>query len=188
MNDKRRHPIAWLALAILLAAALLPAQAQAADPAWRGEYYPNRWLAGTPIMVRDDSAINFNWGAGSPGPYLPADSFSIRWTRVVPFEGGRYRFTAQSDDGIRLFVDGALVIDQWEDQAGATHTADRDLAAGDHSLRVEYYENTGGALVHVSWARIDGPAPTPPPTSAEGWRGEYWSNPWLSGSPTLRAR
>lgn len=182
MNQKRNR-FAWsislCALVTLVATAFAPMTAQAADATWRGEYYPNRWLAGAPVVVRDDPAINFDWGAGSPHPYLPADGFSARWTRVVYFEGGRYRFTAQSDDGIRLFVDGALVIDEWQDQAGSTFTIERNLATGDHSLRVEYYENSGGALARVSWTRIDGPSPEGP------WRGEYWNNPWLSGAPSV---
>jgi hypothetical protein len=165
--------------AALCVLVLSPSVVNATDPAWRGEYYPNRWLAGAPIVVRDDPNINFDWGAGSPHPYLPPDGFSARWTRVVFFEGGRYRFTAQSDDGIRLFVDGALIIDEWQDQAGATFSVERDLRTGDHSLRVEYYENVGGAMARVSWSRVDAP---PPPAA---WRGEYWSNPWLSGAPTL---
>jgi len=170
--------IALLAMAVLLITALAPAQARAADSAWRAEYFPNQWLTGAPIVVRDDPTLDFNWGAGSPHPSLPADRFSARWTRAVYFDGGRYRFTVQADDGVRLFVDGALLLNEWQDQNGPTFTVERDLATGDHALRVEYYENTGGALVRVSWTRLDAPV-------SGAWRGEYFANPWLSAGPSL---
>jgi single-stranded DNA-binding protein len=179
-TGRRWRLASLLILAAMVWGALLPLPAAAADPAWRGEYYPNRWLAGAPIVVRDDAAINFDWGQGSPHPYIPPDGFSARWTRSVNFDAGKYRFTVQADDGIRLFVDGVLVINQWQDQAASTFSVERTLSAGDHALRVEYYENTGGAMARVSWVRVDAP---PPPEGV--WRGEYFSNPWLSGAPTF---
>src|SRR5262249_6067610 len=77
---------------------------------WRGEYYTNATLTGSPAMVRDDGDgfLNLNFGGGSPG--LPcgvnADSFSARWTRTVNFAQDIYRFSVTGDDGVRLYVDG----------------------------------------------------------------------------------
>ena len=69
---------------------------------WRGEYYTNRDLTGSPAVVRNDAEINFNWGGSAPSTSLPADGFSVRWTRHVPFQGGSYRFYVRSDDGVRV--------------------------------------------------------------------------------------
>ena len=174
------------AVAILLAvtallAWLTPAPAAAAvnDTGWVGEYFTNMSLAGSPLLVRVDSAIDFNWGAGSPDPRIAPDRFSARWSRYVYMDAGRYQFTVEADDGVRLWVDGALVIDRWQDQPPTTYVAQRDLSAGTHSLRVEYYENLGGALIRFWSQKID----TAPGTS--DWLGEYYNNMALAGLPVL---
>ncbi len=184
MNASRMRRLALvlpLLLVLLLSGVVGPAPVRAADTVWLGEYYANPWLMGPPVVVREDSEVNFNWGTGSPDPLVPADNFSVRWTRKLAFEAGRYRFTTETDDGVRLFLDGQLIIDQWRDQPATVYTVERDLSAGTHSLRMEYYEASGGAIARLSWKRID--APTPVPTGP--WRGEYFANPFLSGSPTL---
>ncbi len=145
--------------------------------AWRGEYYANQNLAGAPTLVRYDRDIRFNWGTGSPAPGLPADHFSIRWTQTAHFDGGLYHFTATVDDGIRVFVDGQLLIDQWKVTAATTYEAGIELAAGDHSLRVEYFEAGGVAEVTLDW--------TPSGPVGAGWRGEYFNNRALAGAPVL---
>ncbi len=144
--------------------------------AWRGEYYGNRFLSGSPTLVRDDAAVNFTWGYAAPATGLPADAFSARWTRTVAFPAGTYRFHAASDDGVRVWLDGVQIIDQWRDAAGVTYTADWAMTAGNHVLRVEYYENTGTARIQVWWEKV---------VSYPDWKGEYWSNRTLSGGPSL---
>ena len=64
-------------------------------------------------LVRYDQAIDFSWGADAPAENLPADGFSVRWTRDVRLDQGRYRVHAVVDDGVRLYIDGALVIDSY---------------------------------------------------------------------------
>jgi hypothetical protein len=142
---------------------------------WRGEYFANRWLGGSPALVREDAHVDFDWGPGSPGPGIPNDDFSVRWTRTVQLQPGDYRFRVTSDDGIRLYVDDRLVIDQWWDHPAQTFTAYLRLTAGKHMLVVEYYEHTQRATVHVSWEMV-------PP---ESWTGEYYDNPQLQGLPRL---
>jgi hypothetical protein len=144
---------------------------------WRGAYYANRRLSGTPSMVRNDADIDFQWGYGSPAPGIPVDGFSARWTQTPNLEGGLYCFTATSDDGIRVYVDGRRIIDQWHDHPARTYVAAVQLAAGRHDLAVEFYENKGHATARVSWERVQG---TP-----MRWQGEYYANRWLSGSPTI---
>jgi len=121
---------------------------------WRGEYFTNPNLQGAPALARNDSSIDFDWGSGSPAPGLPADNFSARWSRTLPFADGRYRFTVQVDDGARLWLDGRLLIDQWGEGSARTFTAESDLAAGNHTARLEYLELGGGALVKLTWQRL----------------------------------
>jgi hypothetical protein len=143
---------------------------------WRGEYYPNRHLTGDATLVRDDREINFDWGTGSPAAGVPADGFSVRWTRTASFRGGLYRFYAHSDDGVRVWLNGELIIDRWHDAANVTYSAERTLSAGDHTIRVEYYENNGTASVRFYWEMEE---------SYPDWQGEYWSNREMKGRPGL---
>jgi hypothetical protein len=147
-----------------------------APEGWRGEYFANRNLTGPPALVRTDPHIDFDWGFGAPARGLPSDNFSIRWTRTVYLEAGTYRFTATSDDGVRVWLDGELIIDQWREQGATTFTADRTVSAGHHNLRVEYFEARQTARIRFSWDRIADP---------DGWRGEYFANRNLSGAPVL---
>ncbi|MFI5845306.1 PA14 domain-containing protein [Catenuloplanes sp. NPDC051500] len=114
---------------------------------WAGEYFGNVGLTGAPLVTRDTDAVDFDWGAGSPDPRLPADNFSARWTRTSDYAAGTYRLSATADDGVRVRVDGRLVIDAWRDQAPTTYTADVVLTAGEHTVVVEYYEHGVAALV-----------------------------------------
>jgi PKD repeat protein len=122
---------------------------------WRGEYYNNPNLSGAPALVRNDVAISFNWGAGAPAAGLPADNFSARWTRNLSFPAGLYRFELTIDDGVRVWVDNNLIIDQWRDSSPATYVAEARLSQGTHSVRIEYYERTGGALIDLRWQRVN---------------------------------
>jgi len=144
---------------------------------WRGEYYDNRWFRGSPFR-HDVDAIDFNWGYGSPAPSIPSDGFSVRWTRTAYFNAGTYRFTASSDDGIRVYVDGQQVVKGgWYDHPTRTFVGEITLKEGEHQIVVEYYENAGLATAKVTW----GPASSP----SDGWNGEYFDNPSLSGAPLL---
>ena len=177
-------------LALLLALLPATANAAAADTAWRGEYFANQDLSGSPVLVRSDANLNFNWGWGAPNSKLPADHFSVRWTRSANFSAGAYRFNVSVDDGVRLFVDGQPLIDQWRITAPITHTASINLAAGAHLLKVEYYENTERAQIRVWWERGAAATPAPavtwhPPAVVGAWQGRYYDNKTLSGDPSF---
>ncbi len=155
----------------------------AAPPAiinWKGEYFNNTTLFGSPILVRDDQRIDFNWGTGSPSTnMIPADQFSARWTRSIFLEAGTYRLTARGDDGIRVWINGQLVINQWHEAQGQIYTADVNLPSGSASFQVEFYENLGGAIAYLDYQKISGGG------SSGNWRGEYFNNRNLTGTPTL---
>jgi len=146
---------------------------------WNGAYWNNRNLAGSPHFTRSEKAIDFNWGVASPGSGINHDNFSARWTRTRHFDAGWYRFTIRVDDGVRLWVDGKLLIDKWRDTAPTTYYVDTYLATGNHKLAVEYYEHTGGAQITLQITAISAPTPQPGPTTKPPdktlWRGEYCS-------------
>jgi tripartite motif-containing protein 71 len=117
---------------------------------WRGEYFGNPWLAEQAELVRKDPEISFDWYDASPAPSIPPDGFSARWLRSAWFDAGAYRFTVYADDGVRLWVDEQLLIEEWRHQA-TTFQADITLTQGYHRVQVEYYEDYGWASLHVSW-------------------------------------
>lgn len=149
----------------------------AAYPDWRGEYYANTDLSGTPTFVRNDSTLNFNFGTAGPGGGVSGANFSARWTRSYSFAAGRYRFTATTDDGVRLSVDRQILIDQWKDQTAKSWTGEITLTAGYHLLQMEYYNRGGSATASLSWVPISG--------GGEIWRGDYFDNTGLQGASDL---
>ncbi len=173
-----------LLLVGLFALWLMPGapNAAAADDHWRARYFNNRDLSGNPVWERNESEIDHDWGGGSPNPgVVNDDNFSVRWTRTVNFSGGNYRFFATMDDGMRVWIDDVLIIDNWRDSQQHTVTADRHLNGGDHHIRVEYYEAGGMAVAKFRWQPIGGTAPGVFPA----WRGEYFNNMNLSGNPVM---
>src|SRR5262245_12266716 len=122
-----------------------------ADGTFSAQYFNNMTLSGAPVLSRCEQTINNDWGTGSPDPSVNPDGFSARWTTNVNLVGGTYTFTATADDGIRVFVDGNSVIDGWRDQPPTTYTTSVALTGGMHQVRVEYYDNTGGAVAQVGW-------------------------------------
>lgn len=132
---------------------------------WKGEYFNNTNLDDVPVLVRNDREINFNWGSDAPAAQIARDYFSARWTRKLSFEDGLYRFSVRADDGVRLWINGQPAIDQWRDSQSQTYTADVPLAAGAHSIKLEYYERSGGAMIEFNWKRIGSRSPIQPQIS-----------------------
>ncbi len=156
---------------------IYPTLTQTPDPnAWRGEYYNNPNLQGQPVMVRNDPSVNFDWGFGSPAPNIPVDYFSVRWTRTFNLDAGMYRFSARVDDGVRVWLDSTLLIDEWHTATPNTYLQDVNVPAGQHVIRVEYYEGVGTAFINFNFDRV---------TSFPDWKGDYFNNQFLSGSPTF---
>ncbi len=153
---------------------------------WRGEYFNNRDMLGDPVLVRSDRAINFDWGSGSPQPgVVNNDNFSARWTRTLNLPSGIYRFRATVDDGVRVYVNNQLVIDQWRTGPAATFTSADVQLSGRTSLRVDYFDATDLARVQVVYERGGGAQPTPTPPVYDAWKGEYFNSTSLSGQPAL---
>ena len=119
----------------------------------KGEYFNNKDFTAA-VFTRIDRTVNFNYGTGSPDPGMGGNTFSIRWTgQVVPRYSETYTFTTRSDDGVRLYVNNQLLIDQWNDHAPTDHSGTITLQAGvRYDIKLEYYENGGGAEVALRWA------------------------------------
>jgi len=106
------------------------------------------------VLTRIDPQINFNWGGGEPDPAVGVDQFSVRWTGEVEAAFTEtYTFYTNSDDGIRLWVDGQQLVNNWTDHGATENRGKIDLVAGNtYSVVMEFYENGGSAVAELRWS------------------------------------
>lgn len=118
----------------------------------RGEYFEGPGFA-KPRKARLDPAVNFNWLLNAPMAGLPSDHFSARWQgKVQPRYSETYTFQTYADDGVRLWVDGRQIINDWTSHAPKTNQGTIKLKAGrQYDIRLEYYEKDNTAQLMLSW-------------------------------------
>jgi hypothetical protein len=119
----------------------------------RAVYYDNADFTGTTV-TRTDPQVNFNWGSGAPASGIGAETFSVRWTgKVMPQYGETYTFYTRTDDGVRLWVNGQLLVNQWKKQSATEYSGTISLSAGvKYDITMEYYDNTGNAVAQLRWS------------------------------------
>ncbi|MCG8449422.1 MAG: PQQ-dependent sugar dehydrogenase, partial [Pirellulales bacterium] len=116
-----------------------------------GVYYDDANLIDF-VFERTDTTINFDWGTGSPDAQMDSNTFSVIWKgEIEALFTETYTFEVGVDDGVRLWVDNQLIIDQWQNQNTA-HTGQVNLQGGlRHDIRIEYFENSGNAQIQLRW-------------------------------------
>lgn len=122
----------------------------------KGEYFDNATFSGQPIQARIDSHIDFDWSNHAPSVGFSTDRFTIRWTGLIRADAScLHVFRERSDDAMRVFLDGELLIDDWRDHAPRTAIATKYLEAGKiYQLRIDYRNSGGGALAQFAWAPV----------------------------------
>lgn len=125
------------------------------SPGLEGQYFSNMKLQGPPAFARTDRHIDFNW-KGSLRPDFPTEHFSVRWTGNINVNrDDDYRFMVRGDDGYRLYLDGKLLIDDWQDQGTTTLSASVHLVPGRmHNVVLEYYQNEGDANIALGFQPV----------------------------------
>ncbi|HKX41996.1 MAG TPA: PA14 domain-containing protein [Burkholderiaceae bacterium] len=126
---------------------------EAAASGLTGSYFANTTLSGNAVLTRYEN-VDFNWGSGSPSAGIGNNNFSVRWNgTLIAGAGGSYKFQTVSDDGVRLWVNGVQLINNWTDHGTWTNTsAAMTLTAGQRvSIRMEYYERGGSAIARLRW-------------------------------------
>ena len=140
--------------------------------------------ATAPDLQRTDRAIDYDWKDQKPAPEINAGFFVAQWAKTALFEDGTYKFTTVSDDGIRVYVDDQLVIDQWNDHSATTHVAEKVMTSGLHKVRVEYYEKWGDAVAKVNFAKV---VTEPNPVPSADYTTKFWNIPDNTSVPEIPA-
>ncbi|NBQ14794.1 MAG: hypothetical protein EBU31_09335, partial [Proteobacteria bacterium] len=121
-----------------------------------GQYFNDQGGSGqfrVRVLTRIDPNVNFQWNQGSPDPTLPNDDFSVRWTGTITAAStGPCTFFTTTDDGVRLWVNGQLLVDKWVPQSPTTWAGTITLQQGRrYEFRMEYFEAGGGATAVLEW-------------------------------------
>lgn len=183
------HRIMLVPLLILISLAVagttLATVEQQEDDEWDVDYWDNDDLSGSPDEsdTLDDLSIDEDWGDDNPISGIDDDDFSVRWTRRVDFDGGRYRFELKADEGARVYLDDNKILDGWTGKTDQKLTHERDVSDGLHDLRVEFQEDSGEAYIQFDWDKIsddDDDDDTNP--EFPDWKAEFFNNTTLSGT------
>ena len=116
-------------------------------------YFDNPWLEGAPHTSRAESGIDARWTFNAPVRGLSTDWYSVRWEgRLSVGEDAVRRLGVEGSDGWRLYLDGALLIDNWQKRSSGARLAEVRLAPGSaHDVRLEFHETAGNARVRLVW-------------------------------------
>jgi hypothetical protein len=130
-----------------------------------GAYFTNATsadpFADAPVLVQTNATINFNWGTAGPSPVVGATNFTVLWTGTLqPQYNETYSFETTAADGVRLFINGQLLINDWVDKTNATsNTNSLPLVAQQlYNIEVDYYQRTNNASVALSWSSPSTPS------------------------------
>jgi alpha-glucosidase (family GH31 glycosyl hydrolase) len=131
---------------------LLPAEWTTADggEGLYFEYFNNTDLTGTPAYTGYEAQVDHYWGYDGPGSGVNTDNFSARWSGTITLGDEDARIAVKTDDGVRLYIDGVVVIDKWTAVNNETNVSSVMLEAGTtHEIKIEYYEGTGAARMEL---------------------------------------
>jgi len=123
---------------------------------YNANYYNNTIESGTAAYSLIEKSIYWDWGIGSPDPSIPTTHYSARWLgQVQPQYSEPYTFVTHTSDGVKLWVNGQLITNNWADQSAADVSSSTtiNLQAGvRYNLQLDYYkDNLGAAQAILSW-------------------------------------
>jgi alpha-D-xyloside xylohydrolase len=166
--------------------------------ALQGDYFADKTLTRR-VATRKDAAVDFDWGQSAPLPEAPPDQFGVRWTgRLRAPETGEYDLATVADDGVRLWLDGKLVIDDWTQHAPEYRAGRITLEAGkQYEFKLEYFDEILGASVKLRWTlpsdRLAGETPPAKPMvrrvylpAGPDWH-DFWTGERFAGGRTIEA-
>ncbi len=134
--------------------------APASSGNWAAQYYTNNDLSGNPASTFNEPSPTHHWGTSAPFSGIPSDDFSVRWSAQIPLSGIN-RLSIRADDGVRAWVNGVNVIDEWHGARNQTYTSDFYLPNGTYWIVIEYYEDNGDAYIEYDLTHVNDYTPPP---------------------------
>ncbi len=141
---------------------------------WWATFYNNITLSDPPVLGTRVNAVDFNWGQNAPFARVAADQFSARFERTLTLQPGFYEFTVQADDGVRVWVDGERVVDEWHLAGPPQYQFGRNITAP-IAVRIDYFDAGGAAKIRFQYRLV---------ANFPEWRASYYDNIDLSGGPS----
>lgn len=122
-------------------------------PGLKAEFFNNKELTGNPVAQRIDPMVDFSWNDKAPVAELGRDNYSIRWTGTLKApETREFTFFTSSDDGVRLYIDNKLILENWSDHGTTIDSGKIQLTSGqEYAIKLEYYENGGSEIIQFGW-------------------------------------
>ncbi|MHC5856660.1 PA14 domain-containing protein [Nostoc sp.] len=150
---------------------------------WVAQYFNNTDRTGSPVFAesfgRTNTGFDRNWGNGSPSNWVSTDNFSARIFGQVSFGAGRQEISVQSDDGIRVRINGQTIIDRLVDQSFVLNTGIFDAGnGGKFNVEIDYYERGGGAALNFATKAL-------PNIPIGNWKAEFFNNVDRAGTPVI---
>jgi hypothetical protein len=125
----------------------------------QGDYFNNITLTGTPVVTRIDPTVNFDYIYTQSAPGINLENYSVRWTgQVKPQYNETYTFYVNTDDGVRLWVNGVQLVNNWVNQGATEKNGTIVLVGGQrYDIIMEYYQGSGYASSKLSWSSASTP-------------------------------
>ncbi|MEM6805423.1 MAG: PQQ-dependent sugar dehydrogenase, partial [Bacteroidota bacterium] len=167
---------------------------------WNAKYYSDTGLQNL-AFERVDRAIDFNWDDVSPKDGFQSNNYSVSWTTQLTARfAENYTFALKADDGVRMWVDGQKIIDDWSVHPPQFALGSVFLSPGAHDIKVEYFQGGGNARVSLYWqspsqswelvpamyTNPGGAPPPPPPGGGNGLQATYYNNIDFTGNSISR--
>jgi len=114
-----------------------------------GEYFRGEDLRAHAV-TRVDNRLEFSWNSVTPDITVPAEMFSARWTGWIKAAPGAYQLIVVHDDGVRIWIDGQLILDKWTGKAGKA-SFPFQFTGRMQELKVEFHQHFGGASLGLGW-------------------------------------
>ena len=118
-------------------------------------YYNNSNLSGAAAAQNVATDVNFNWGyVSSPAAGVNGENWSASYSGLIRANTSElYTFYATADDGVRVYVNGQLLIDEWHQMEPTTYTGSINMLAGQwYDIVVQYKQDVGYESLKLEWS------------------------------------
>jgi acid phosphatase len=116
-------------------------------------YYKTTTLS-SPVKTRIDSTVDFNWGKSAPVAGANAERFSVEWVGQVQAQATEtYTFYTTTTGGVRVWVNGKLLINDWSAHGTTTDKGTIALVGGrKYAIKVDYFDSGSSAACVLDWS------------------------------------